>query len=142
MNKKIAFLSFIVFILLIIMFPLIYTSSNIGLSLSKITIKKGNRIDKLNEIVISENKKFILFFSYKCSTCRQFINNTLYQNKFIIINIDFDKKIPDNIFKLIPTKEINISYIPYIVETDSSEKIIKEYNLEEIEEKIENSDVL
>lgn len=141
-NKKIILLLFLVVFLLIILFPIIHKHNNIGMSLSTLSVKKENRTNNLREIISLDNKRFIVFFSYGCSSCKSLINNTSVRNQFIIINIDYYKNIPVDVFQLIPTPEFEIYYIPYIVEIDSSMKIIKEYKLYEIEEKIKNNELL
>lgn len=97
---------------------------------------------KLSSIINIEYQKFVLFFSYDCSACRELSDNKFIADKFIFVNVDYNKRIPTDVFQLIPSKELEVFYIPYIVRIDSNYTIIKEYRLNEIQDLIKNKELL
>jgi len=143
MNKKRIFLLLAILIIVgTISFPILYSPDNVGVSLKGLYVKKGNEIMKVSSIINTEDQMFIVFFSYECTAYKTLLDNKSVANKFIFINVDYNKSIPSDVFQLIPSKEIEIFYIPYIVKIDSNYIIIEEYKLYEIEELINNKELL
>jgi len=68
-------------------------------------------------------------------------DNKFVADKLIFVNVDYNKKIPIDVFQLIPSKELEVFYIPYIVRIDSNYTIIEEYKLYEMQELIKNKEL-
>ena len=84
----------------------------------------------------------IVFFSYDCSACKELSDNKFVADKLIFVNVDYNKRIPTDVYQLIPSKELEVFYIPYIVRIDSNYTIIEEYKLYEIQDLIKNKVLL
>lgn len=139
MNIKKYLLMFLLSILIMfLLLPVLVKHDNIGSDLKNITIKRGTEKIKFNEIRKNKNNSIVVFYSYKCSACKKLLTFKSLREKFIFINVDIDKKIPENELQLLPQKELQIFFLPYIVKYDSSYIIIKEYKLYDFLDKISN----
>lgn len=143
MNTKKIILLFGIFLIVgIISFPILYNPDNLGVSLKGVYVKKGSEKMKLSSIINQEYQKFVVFFSYDCSACKELSDNKFIADKLIFVNVDYNKKIPTDVFQLIPSKKLEVFYIPYIVRIDSNYTIIEEYKLYEIQDLIKNKELL
>lgn len=135
--KKILFVMFLLLIVSIILFTFLFKPTNVGKSIATLNIKQLNKTFYLKELA-NNNLKYLVFFSYKCPSCKTLLENNSIHDKITFVNIDFDSEIPPNVPQLIYDTSIEIFYVPYIVEIDSAMVIVREYKFAEIESKIKN----
>lgn len=141
MNKKKLLLIITLLILVcLLLMPLLIKHDNIGVDLNNIDIRKNEEIINISVICKLKKEKILVFYSYKCSACKKLLSFKSFKEKFIFINVDFDKKLIGNDLQLSPTKELRIFYLPYIVKLDSNYIIIKEYKLYEFLDIISNNE--